>query len=101
MPAWEDTRIFFDPADFGVVATITPAVGAAYQVNGIFDDPYLNTQLGEYQVDTSQPRFTAAEPHLAAVKRGDVLTIGGKQFDVLTNAQPDGTGLAIVQMAAV
>lgn len=35
--------------------------GAVLSVNGIFDDPYLYAQLGEYRLDTWSPRLQASE----------------------------------------
>lgn len=98
-PAWEDLGEFLDPEEFAVSVTITLLNGSTRQVVGIFDDPYLNAQLGEYEADTSEPRFTARESDLAGVTRGCTVTVAGGAYDVMTAAQPDGTGMSIVRMA--
>lgn len=98
-PAWEDLGVFFDPADFAVSATITTQAGASRTVSGIFDDPYMNAELGEYDMDNTRPRFMATEADLEGIGRGDTLTLGAKSYDVLTFAQPTGDGLAVLELA--
>lgn len=36
---------------------------------------------------------------MLGVTRGDVVEIDGKTYDVLTGPQPDGTGMAMLEMA--
>lgn len=98
-PAWEDLDAFLDPADFAVGASIETHAGATRVVYGIFDDPYLNAQLGEYDMDTSRPRFLAKEADLAGVQRGDAVTIAGKSYDVLAGAKSTGDGMASLELA--
>lgn len=98
-PAWDDLDAFLDPDMFGVRATLALQDGTTRAVVGIYDDPYLNAQLGEYEADTSRPRFMCKEADLVGVTRGDTLTLDGKVFDVLTSPQPDGTGMALLELA--
>lgn len=98
-PAWDDLDAFVSEDDFGVKATIRLQDGGVRVVAGIFDDPYLNAQLGEYELDVSRPRFTCKEADVIGVLRGDIVDIGGRTFDVLTTAQPDGTGMATLELA--
>lgn len=98
-PAWDDLDAFLDTADFAVLATVTLHDETTRSVRGIFDDPYLNAQLGEYEMDTSRPRFHCKEADVIGVLRGDQVEIAGRMFDVLTSAQPDGTGMAILELA--
>jgi hypothetical protein len=100
-PAWENLDEFLDLEDFAFAASVQLRDGSTRQVAGIFDDPYMNAQLGEYDLDTSKPRFTAKETDLAGVDRGDVVTLAGKQYDVLTGPQSTGDGLAVLQLAEV
>ena len=65
-------------------------------MRAIFDEPYLNAELGEYELDTNQPRLTCKWKNVQDVARGDV---GGRPYDVVTNAQPDGTGMALLALA--
>jgi hypothetical protein len=99
-PSWDKLDVFTSVKDFGVLATIVLADGSQRQVPGIYDEPYMNAHLGEYENDSSAPRFTAKESDLAGIKRGDVATIGGKQYDVMRHPEPDGTGMATLRLAA-
>jgi len=97
-PSWENLDAFLQVDEFAVVATITPAGGASRLVNGIFDDPFLDAQLGEYRLDTSVPRFLCSEVALAGVARGDVVEIDAVQYIALSGAKPDGTGMATLEL---
>ncbi len=98
-PAWDDLSTFLSVDDFAVEATLTRQDGDARVVIGIFDEPYLNAQLGEYEMDTSRPRFTCKESDVVGVLRGDMVHINGRVYDVLSSAQPDGTGMAVLELA--
>lgn len=98
-PAWEDLDAFLNVDEFAVSATVTFQDGTTMAVRGIFDDPYLNAELGEYELDSSRPRLTCKEADVIDVRRGDTVTIDGRVYDVLTTAQPDGTGMAQLEMA--
>jgi hypothetical protein len=101
-PSWEnlDDFLALDAAGgFARPATITLQSGAELVVHGIFDDPYLNAQLGEYEHDTSDPRFLCKASAVTSVRRGDELELDGKTYDVMTTPQDDGTGMATVKLA--
>lgn len=98
-PAWDDLDAFVSLDDFAIAATVRLQDGGTRIVRGIFDDPYLNAQLGEYELDTSRPRLTCKEADVIGVLRGDRVDIGGKTYDVLTSAQADGTGMAVLELA--
>lgn len=98
-PAWDDLDAFVSTDDFAIAATVRLQDGGTRIVRGIFDDPYLNAQLGEYEMDTSRPRLTCKEADVIGVLRGDLVDIEGKTYDVLTSAQPDGTGMAVLDLA--
>lgn len=97
-PSWENLDAFLQLDDFAVTATITPAEGVSRSVVGIFDDPYLDAQLGEYRLDTSSPRFQASESALAGIERGDGVSIDGIEYLALAAPKPDGTGLATLEL---
>lgn len=97
-PAWDDLDVFVDLADFAVVATLTLA-GSSRAVKCIFDDPYLNAQLGEYEWDGGKPRITAKEVDLVGVTRTTPVFVNGKQYYALTNPQQDGTGMAVLTLS--
>lgn len=100
-PSWDNLGAFLQPGDFAVTATITLQAGGTRLVQGIYDDPYLNADLGEYDADLSEPRFTCKLADVVGVKRGDSLTIAGEAgtFDVLREPQGDGTGMAVLKLA--
>lgn len=105
MPAWEDLDDFLQADDFASSAVFTlPGGQVLPAVLGIYDDPYLNAQLGEYEVDTTSPRFTGKLSDLARVVRKSIAVVTADgvatTFDVLTDVQPDGTGMAVVKLAA-
>ena len=98
-PAWEDLDVFLNVDEFATTATIHFQDGSTQAVRGIFDDPYLNAQIGEYEADSSRPRFTCKHADVLEVRRGDVVDIAGQSYDVLSAAQPDGTGMALLDLA--
>ena len=98
-PAWDDLDAFLDPDEFGVRATVRLQSGAVRQVVGIFDELYLNAQLGEYEADSTRPRLLCKESDLLGVTRGDVVELDGRAFDVMTSPQPDGVGMAVLDLA--
>lgn len=109
-PSWENLDDFLQPesgGDFAILAAITlQGSNQVLHVWGIFDDPYLNAELGEYEADTSAPRFTCKEVEVPDVDRGDywrqvdpkTKVPFGPVFDIMTKPQSDGTGIAIVRM---
>lgn len=93
-PTWEDLSDFFDPNEFASIAIITRASENIGEVLGIFDDPNHVASLGEYDLDYPVPKFMCAEADIVALKRGDVVTIEGKDFDLIEEPKLDGTGIA-------
>ena len=101
-PSWERLDDFLQLDTDGGFAT--PAVlhfedGTTRTINVLFDDPYLNATLGEYEADTSEPRISGKETDLVGLRRGDLVDVAGETFDVMTSPQADGTGWALVTMA--
>jgi hypothetical protein len=108
MPFVEPTDVFFNtgPLSFSVPVTLrfsqaqTP--GPDRSIQAIFDDPWLDTQVGEVVQDTRQPMLTAKLSDLANVERGLLVavTVGGqvRNYSVL-EVRPDGTGIAYVPLA--
>lgn len=98
-PDWDDLAEFLDDDEFATPAVIQLQGGGSISLSGIYDDPYLNAQLGEYELDTSQPRFTCIAALVVGVTRGDTLTLHGRTLDILTSPQADGTGMAVLALA--
>lgn len=99
MPAWEDLDAFFQADDFAVTAQITLLNNATRDVVGHFDDPALTARLGDYEHDTVDPTFTCKETDVVGVQRGCTLAIGSDVYDVLSQPETDGTGIAVLVLA--
>lgn len=97
--AWENLDIFLDTGDFAIRVMLRLQDGRERVVSGIFDEPYLNAETGEYELDATQPRLTCRWSDVRDVTRGDLVEIEGQVYDVVTNAQPDGTGMAMLSLA--
>ncbi len=87
----EDEDIVFEWEDNGQQMTKS--------LRGIFDDSFVDANLGETVLDTTQPRVTCAAADAECVPREAMTTIKGKAYSVSKPPQPDGTGLAIIQLA--
>lgn len=98
-PAWENLDAFLSPDEFATVAELQLQNGTTRQVRGIYDEPFLNAELGEYDLDTTRPRLLCKASDLVGVKRGDALVINGQTLDILTAPQADGTGMATLDLA--
>lgn len=96
---WEDIDAFLQPADFAALAQVALQDGGGRALLGIFDAPYYNAELGEYDFDSQRPRFTCKAADAVAIHRGDILTLGTASYDVLTEPQGDGAGMAVLELA--
>lgn len=102
-PAWEDLDEFLDEDDFAVPAIINRQGGGQVPLSVIFDDPYAEAKLADaYVKDDAMPRALCKETLVTAVRRGDSITItfpdGPQTFDIVTTPQPDGTGMAFIEL---
>lgn len=99
MPFVEDLTEFLQEDEFASAAELRLQAGTVRQVLGIFDEAFLDADLGEYRHETSAPRLAGRAADFAGAKRGDVLVIGGREFDVVSAPQIDGTGWATLRLA--
>ena len=105
-PTWDNPADFLDPDEFAVKAIIQFQDGTTRPIVGMYDGPYREAQLGEYEQDTTKPKFTCVEGTCNGAKRGDGLvvyeadgvTVFGT-FGILTYPQPDGTGLEVLELS--
>lgn len=67
-------------------------------LRGIFDNSFVDAQLGETVLDTTTPRVTCKHSDAIQVPREAMVTIDGAAYSV-TQIQPDGTGFAIITLA--
>jgi hypothetical protein len=99
-PGWEDLDGFLNADEFAVTAVLHPQGAASRSIVGIFDEPVLDANLGEYSMDQVAPRFTCRADQVADVRRGDVLVVQGRTLDVMQSPMADGTGMATLRLAA-
>lgn len=102
-PSWENLDVFLQTDRMGgfasTVSVYLRKTGEDRSIVGIFDEPYLNAQLGEYEVDDAQPRFTCKASDCVGIREKDRLTLSdGRIFYVMHYPQQDGTGLCILKL---
>lgn len=66
---------------------------------GIFDNAYFLLEIGDIDIDNTQPRLNCVEADIKNVKKGDSVEINNSIYDITRNPQPDGTGMAIIVLA--
>ncbi len=98
-PSWENPDAFLQLDDFAIAVTVTLQGGVSRVVRGIFDEPYLNAQLGEYDADDVEPRLTCKAADVADLAAKDAVQIDGVPYYLLTGPQADGTGFAVLRLA--
>ena len=91
----EDHSVYFDTDIFGSTATI---VGKS--IDGLFDDEYELSDIGEVGVNSTVPTFTCAVSDLLdsfytklSDFHGKELNVNDIQYEVV-NSKPDSTGQA-------
>lgn len=101
----EDLSIFLK--DFAENAVFTLSDNTTLSIKGIFDEAYYNPQLGEIDLDASQPRLTCISAEIAAVKKNDTVLIPAntamgrntEKIYTVFRIQPDGTGISMVVLS--
>lgn len=85
--------IFFDPDVFGTDGTFHPAEGGEYLIAGVYSEAHVIAG-GSPGVSTSAPVYTIpADTQPRPPQQGDRLTITGRGGFLVTDPQPDGSGL--------
>jgi len=97
-PGWENLDEFLNTDEFAVTAELQLQAGATRSLDGIFDEPFLDTNLGEYSMDQVAPRFMCRAADVADVGRGDVLIVLGRTLDIMSAPMADGTGMATLRL---
>lgn len=98
-PDWEDLSVFLDEGEFGSPVEIERDDGTRLAFSGIYEDQYMDAATGEYMMDTTRPRVWCRSVDVAVVVRGDQCIVGGRTYDVMGDAQDDGTGMAMLDLA--
>lgn len=96
-PSWENLSVFFqleEKGGFATLATLTPVGGgpARDPFPVIYNDPYSNPELGEYEIDTSTPTALCQQTDAAGIHRGDEMRIYGDLYEV-RSSQPVMAGI--------
>ena len=92
----DDRAIFL--ADFGVTATYTPSFGAEKSITVIFDNEYLDVDVGgSVAFATQQPKILARDGDISGMKEGDVITISNVDYTIRV-VMPDGTGMTEIML---
>ncbi|MTH78748.1 head-tail joining protein [Paracoccus aestuariivivens] len=99
MPFKEDLSQFLQVDEFAHACELRLAGGIVREVRGIFDEPFLDAELGEYRFETSQPRLLGRAADFDGVIKGNLITIDGREFDIMGSPQIDGTGMATLRLA--
>jgi hypothetical protein len=89
----EDLSLFLSADEFGVVATATTRFSEAVQFAVIFDNGY-GAQFGGL-ADATQPSALARSADVADLVQGCPVCVAGVDW-VVTDLQPDGTGMTTV-----
>jgi hypothetical protein len=100
-PDWEDLSEFFDPSVFATRLMLSRGGEVLGRVLCLFDDPSTSPQLGDFSLDDQAPRVTMPEKDATALgfRRGDVVAVSDREFDVMRSPDLDGTGVAVVILA--
>ena len=91
----EDHSVYFDTDIFGSAATIDGKNGT---IDGLFDDEYELTDIGEVGVGSTVPVFTCAISDLLDSFYTKLTDFHGKELNVndiqyeIVHSRPDGTG---------
>ena len=94
----EDLSLFF--FDFGELVTLQFSDGTSRQVTAIFDDEFVNAEVGSYHLDTTQPQITVRTSDIAGLRwRDDFVQVRGVTYNITISPQSNGTGLSVVHLA--
>ncbi len=99
----EDLQLYVKT--FGKALIFTLADGSTLDENqkgqpirGIFDNAYFLQEIGDMDLDNTQPRITCVEADVVKVKKEDTVRIDGILYDITRNPQPDGTGMCVIPL---
>lgn len=95
---FEDLSEFFDLNEFATTAILYNA-GGAQEIIGIFDEPSVEAEIGQFEIDTVSLTFRCKASEVVNAERGDRLTIDDRELWLTKLPQADGTGLAVLFLA--
>lgn len=88
----EDLAPFFSVSEFGSNATL-----AGVAVRGIFDNAYLQGDVGGAGMAGAQPMFSLATSDVPADPVGASLVVNSTTYRVAAH-EPDGTGVSVLML---
>lgn len=91
----DDRLLLLSTDDFGVTATVTPSGGASSNIKVIFDNEYIEADIGYAGVQSTQPKFIAQSTDVSSLTEGDSVVINSTNYFIQT-IQQDGTGMSEV-----
>lgn len=91
----EDLSLFLSADEFAVPAQVVTRHGEVVQFQVIFDNGYA-AQLGGY-ADGTQPTALARSVDVADLVQGCAVSIGPDDW-LVTDLQPDGTGMTVLTL---
>ena len=97
----EDLSPFLE-GEFSTEAVLTDREGTvARAVRVLFDRAFVDARLPgtPHRQDQAAPAITGREADLTGWGRRDLCTVDGASYDIVSNLEPDGTGLAVLRLA--
>ena len=62
-------------------------------LKGIFDNAYFLQEIGDMDIDNTQPRLTCVEKDVTKVSKEATVLINGITYEVTKKPKADGTGM--------
>jgi hypothetical protein len=88
----EDFAVFFALTEFATNASL-----GGVAVRGIFDNGYLQGDVGGNGMAGAQPMFTLATSHVPASPVGTSLVVNATNYRIAAH-EPDGTGVSTLML---
>lgn len=67
-------------------------------LKGIFDNAHFLKEIGDMDIDSTQPRLTCVEADVTKVSKEDTVVIDGVTYEVTKKPQTDGTGMCVIPL---
>ena len=67
-------------------------------LKGIFDNAYFLQEIGDMDIDNTQPRLTCVEADVTNVSKESTVEINGITYEVTQKPQPDGMGMCQIPL---
>jgi len=88
------TDITFNLAD----GTMLNTDSEGQPLKGIFDNAYFLKEIGDMDLESTQPRLTCVEADVTNVSKEDTVEIDGTTYEVTRKPQTDGTGMVVIPL---